>query len=244
MPEPITMLGVAVTEDELTRPPSPSDLRDEHRDVGVSWPVRGVSGLVGLLLGLTAGSVLLTFALLPAGWWWPLGCAVPLVAALYLALRRADGLDARWVMAVAAVALAALAAAPLPGQGFGSSLFLAIGAVVLTGLLAKVWRMIAAVRRDVLVWNAAYERLAVDPQRAAEVRLSVDVESHGSRRRFTGDVSYVGDDGVERTVPLVSARHAQIHFPAETVISPESPVVVWHSPDHGVVHTMVLRDPV
>lgn len=240
------MLGVAVSAEELDTPPQPSDLRAEHRDADVPWSVRGWSAVVGLLVGLVGGSTLLTFALLPTGRWWPLACAVPLIGILFVALRGSRRLDARWILAVAAVCLAALAAAPLPGQRPGSSLLLAIGAVVVTGLLGKAWRMIGAVRRDVLAWNAAYEQLAAAPRRAREVRLSVEADSHGGRhgRRFVGEVAYVAEDGSEHAVPLVSAAHAQILFPSETVISDGSPVAVWHTADHDVVHTMVLRDPV
>ncbi len=243
MPEPVTMLGIAVSAEKLQTPPSTSDL-PEDRDAGVPWRVRWSSAGVGLLGGLFLGSVLLTFALLLDGFWWPLACAVPLGGAAYAAIRRTNGLDVRWVLAVMTLTLVVVAVLPLPGQRFGSSLLVGIGAVVVAGLAGKAWLLLGAVRKDVLEWNAAYERLAQDARRATAHRLSVQVEPQGDRRRFVGEVTYSDASGQERTVPLVSAAHAQVQFPQETMISDASAAVVWHTPEHDVVHVVVLRDPV
>lgn len=235
------MTVIVDDETELERPPSPSDLGEEHTLRPVPWSVRRRSAAIGVALGTFLWSVLAT-ALTIGGQGWDRAVAAAVVSGVLCVVvtRRGGDVDPRWV--AAPIAASALLAIVLPQVPLPFPAVLAVGAVliILQVCLAQFQRGLTTTRRLVLAWNDAFARLAESPRRAVTCELHVTTVERVGRRRIEGSVSYVAEDGTQHTVPLVSAPAVGLDLLANVAVDAGSPAVTWHAADHSVVLTRVL----
>lgn len=240
-----SMTGIVEDAVELERPPSPSDLGEEHTLRPVPWRVRLRSAAIGVALGVFLWSVLASALTIGGpGWDRAVAAAVASGVACVVVTRRGGDVDPRWV--AAPITVSALVAIVLPQVRLPFPAVLAVGAVliILQVCLAQFQRGLTTTRRLVLAWNDAFSRLAESPRRAVTCELHVTTIERAGRRRVEGSVTYVAEDGTQHTVALVSAPAIGLDLPANLAVDARSPAVTWHAADHSVVLTRVLGTPV
>ena len=123
------------------------------------------------------------------------------------------------------------------GQGAGGTLC-AVGAVVVVAL----WLVLVRPQLVVLRWDRSFAHLAARPERAegriAGLELTWDRER--TRCSVTGRIAYTGADGSARELPIAVASNLMWRLDAAQAPTEDSPVVVWHTPDHAVTQAVVL----
>lgn len=99
-------------------------------------------------------------------------------------------------------------------------------------------------------WARAYRTLCDDFQSSPARIRELELQWNAARTTCTvvdGRVAYAGGDGLERLVPLVSARGKRsramlMQLPASEAPSVSSRITAWHTSDQSVVYFLVHAD--
>ncbi|MFE6971231.1 hypothetical protein [Isoptericola sp. NPDC057653] len=152
--------------------------------------------------------------------------------------RSADRRRATTMTVAAAIlALGGVAGAITLGAGAARTLCVVGAAVVVV-----LWLVLVRPQLVVLRWDRSYALLAAQPQRAEGRIAELDLRWDRDNRRCTvaGQVAYTAADGSTRQVPMSVAGSLTWRLDAAQAPRDDSPVVVWHTPDHAVAQAVVL----
>ncbi|MFD6176620.1 MULTISPECIES: hypothetical protein [unclassified Isoptericola] len=123
------------------------------------------------------------------------------------------------------------------GPGVGRTLC-AVGAAVVVAL----WLLLVRPQLVVLRWDRSFARLAARPERAegriAGLELTWDRER--TKCSVAGRIAYAGADGSAHELPIAVSSNLTWRLDAAQAPGEDSPVVVWHTPDHAVAQAVVL----
>ncbi len=152
--------------------------------------------------------------------------------------RRADRRRAATMTVVAAVlVVGGVLGALALGPGAGRTLC-AVGAAVVVVL----WLLLVRPQLVVLRWDRSFALLAAQAEpakgRITELELTWDREHR--RCSVAGRIAYTGADGSAHAFPIAVAPNLTWRLDAAQAPSEDSPVVVWHTPDHTVAQAVVL----
>lgn len=134
-----------------------------------------------------------------------------------------------------------------PGEG--NLLLDLLGAVTLFLWLFLVAPQLRS-HRVTRQWARAYRKLCSDSQSSPAKIREIELRWNAAQTKCTvtdGSVAYVGKDGLERIVPLVSGMGKRSHaifmeLPSHEAPSVTSRVSAWHTTDHSVVYILAHAD--